>query len=271
MRRVFGRESASVRSMEQSSEYEPLSSTICELPLPLAADPAPAWKRFPLFRGSTPGLRRLGCHASMLSFGYMPHLPHVHDDEELLLMLDGEADLVLPDMVERPFRRIRPRELVYYPAGFPHTLKTSSRKPANYLMFRWSSAGSPSGEALPFGNFACERGARAETRPAETQRRTLVKGATRWLRSFEVSVLELRDNEAFCAKPGRDTVLVLLCGALETAGRPLTPLGVSFWPDGTAQNIRGTSEATSLCLLVEFGNTPVTKSTTERWRGDHAP
>ena len=49
-----------------------------------------------MFTGTTPDVREMEVHVSALAHDRMPHPPHTHREEELLLMLSGEADLILP-------------------------------------------------------------------------------------------------------------------------------------------------------------------------------
>jgi hypothetical protein len=100
-----------------------LTSRIHPLRLPLEPDEDAGWKPYSAFRGSTANLPDLSCHASVLVTGRSPHPPHTHPEEELLLLLAGEAELELPELGLTP---LRPGGLVYYPTGFAHTLRTTS-------------------------------------------------------------------------------------------------------------------------------------------------
>lgn len=112
-----------------------ISSRVHSLRLPLEQDPKVGWKPHPLFLGSTPDIRRMGCHASILDPGRQPHPPHQHKEEEILIVLDGEADLVLEDGEHRARRGT----FAYYPAGFTHTIRNPSDAPVTYLMFKWKT------------------------------------------------------------------------------------------------------------------------------------
>ena len=97
-----------------------ISSRVHALALPLEGDPESGFKPHPLFRGSTPNLRSMSCHVSVLDPGKQPHPPHQHPEEEILIVLDGEVELVLEDAttagVTRPDRAIA-GTFAYYPAG----------------------------------------------------------------------------------------------------------------------------------------------------------
>lgn len=73
-----------------------LSSVIRTHAIPLQENKRRGWKPYGLFRGSTRILDDISCHASVLSPGHSPHPPHAHIEEELLVVVDGEAELVMP-------------------------------------------------------------------------------------------------------------------------------------------------------------------------------
>jgi uncharacterized cupin superfamily protein len=108
-------------------------------------------------------------HVSVLAEGFTPHPPHVHEQEEVLLLLSGEADLVVPEAAAAGSGariRLRAGQFAYYPSRFPHTLQTTSPEAANYLMFRWLNLNSRRrSDELGFGVFdtaPIEPAARAE-------------------------------------------------------------------------------------------------------------
>src|SRR3990172_10506397 len=95
-----------------------LTSRVYPLRLPLIPDEEKGWKRYPIFDGFTADPRTLSCHVSVLTQHRCPHPPHRHDEEEILLLLAGEVDLILPDMQPpngEPRKRLRRGEFVYYP------------------------------------------------------------------------------------------------------------------------------------------------------------
>src|SRR5690606_31845286 len=85
-----------------------LTSLIHRLSLPLRPPPGVErpWQPHPIFSGATANLVSLTCHASVLAPGHSPHRPHTHLEEELLIVLDGEADLVIARSEDDPAPRI---------------------------------------------------------------------------------------------------------------------------------------------------------------------
>ena len=68
---------------------------------PLEGDPVTGWKPHFIFNGSTGNLEHLTVHASVLSPRCCPHPPHAHSEEEILIVLDGEAVCVISDSAEQ--------------------------------------------------------------------------------------------------------------------------------------------------------------------------
>jgi len=136
--------------------HDELTSRVYPLAIPLQPDAKAGWKSHPVFRGSTEVLQSLSCHASVLSTNHIPHPPHAHKEEEILLLLSGEVDLILPDK-RAPGggrrKRLTPGQFVYYPNHFPHTLRTVSEVPANYLMYKWQNDPADFGSPLAFSYF----------------------------------------------------------------------------------------------------------------------
>lgn len=73
------------------------ASGIYPLSLPLPPDEEIGFRPYPIFSTETMNVR-LASHVSVLTKGSRPHPPHTHDEEEILVLLAGEVDLILPDL-----------------------------------------------------------------------------------------------------------------------------------------------------------------------------
>lgn len=81
----------------------------------------------------------MSSHVSVLSPGHSPHPPHSHVQEELLIVLKGEAEILIvesPDPARARVERLVPGYFVYYPAYQHHTLRNPAASPVTYLMFK---------------------------------------------------------------------------------------------------------------------------------------
>ena len=115
--------------------------------LPLAQDKDQGWKPHDYFCGKTASLDLLAYHASVLDPGCCPHPPHIHPEEEFLIILEGEAEVITADHPRDPNPRITQlgkHQASYYPADQHHTIRNSSELPVSYLMVRWRGGTSAS-------------------------------------------------------------------------------------------------------------------------------
>ena len=209
-----------------------LTSRIHPLRLPLEPDEQAGWKPYAAFKGTTADLAELSCHASVLLTGRSPHPPHMHPEEELLLLLAGEVELELPEAGSTP---LRPGELVFYPTGFAHTLRTTGAEPATYLMLKWRGEPTASAENMPFGRFG-----------TAGEPRVLIDGPTRYLRKLQSHVTVLGPGEGYDPHADSyDVAIVVLEGEVETIGGRARPNDVIFYRAGEPHGMRnvGTGDA----------------------------
>jgi mannose-6-phosphate isomerase-like protein (cupin superfamily) len=85
----------------------------------------------------------MSCHYSVLEPGCVPHAPHSHEEEELLVVLAGEAVAVAQsDSDESGLSRVRlsAGQFMYYPSWHMHTIENEGEGPVMYVMFKWTSA-----------------------------------------------------------------------------------------------------------------------------------
>jgi quercetin dioxygenase-like cupin family protein len=198
----------------------------------------------------------LSCHASVLLPHHCPHPPHRHREEELLLLLWGQVDLVLPEAADRqgnPRQRLRAGELVYYPRHFAHTLETQGSVPAHYLMFKWHTVGRTKGQGLGFGRFDLgPSGADPESATGLCIRQILA-GPTAYLSKLECHCSTLAPRAGYAPHADAyDVALVVLDGQVETLGQRATPYHVIFYPAGQPHGLYNPGEQAARYLVVEF-------------------
>ena len=235
-----------------------LTSRVYPLRLPLIPDEEKGWKRYPIFDGFTADLRTLSCHVSVLTQHRCPHPPHRHDEEEILLLLAGEVDLILPDMQPpngEPRKRLRRGEFVYYPPQFSHTLQTVGEDPANYLMFKWYNHGSATGtdSRLAFGHFTLCAPAEKSEVEAGSRRRLVFEGPTACLRRLHCHASTLTPAAGYEPHSDDYTVaIIVLEGEVETLGERAGPHGVIFYSAGEPHGMRNRGETTARYVVFEF-------------------
>ncbi|MEX2395388.1 MAG: cupin domain-containing protein, partial [Balneolales bacterium] len=115
------------------------SSWVHQLDLPLAENSETGWQTHRIHAGSFQCMDWMACHASVLSPGEIPHSPHSHKEEEILVVLDGEATLLVGQGEGQTVELLQRGAFTYYPAGHVHTIRNYSNSPITYLMFKWRS------------------------------------------------------------------------------------------------------------------------------------
>jgi mannose-6-phosphate isomerase-like protein (cupin superfamily) len=239
---------------------ERIPSRIDPLTLPLEPDTEAGWRAYDQYKGTTDNAAFLSCHVSVLVEGHTPHPPHTHEEEEILLMLAGEADLILPRMRSREGGqglRLKPGQFVYYPAHFPHTLRGASPEPATYLMFKWAARVRRTNAQLEFGHFdAGESRFRGTSGPAFDYQ-LLFEGPTGCLEKLHAHVTKLApgtDNEPHTHR--YETAMVVLDGEIETLGRRVRPHGLVYYAGRVPHGIRNPGGEPARYVVFEFHGHP---------------
>lgn len=232
-----------------------LASEVHPQTLPLKPDLVRGWKPYPLFNGATTETETFSCHTSVLVKGHIPHPPHRHREEEILIMLSGEGDVILPE-VSGPngdhVIRLKPGQFVYYPAGFPHTLQAVSEAPANYLMFKWYARPKSLDSMLSFGQFDMMESFRGEVKSGFITRK-LFEGPTGCLKKLHCHTSILTPGAGYSphADP-YDVALIILEGEVETLDRRAHPHDVIFYAAGAPHGIRNPGTVPAKYLVFEF-------------------
>ena len=233
-----------------------LNSRIHQLEIPLPPPREEGWEVHPIFRGRTADVATLSCHASALGNERSPHPPHTHKEEELLVVLAGEIEVLVPDdATSGGKRRLTRGHLAYYPTGFAHTLRTVSTESANYLMFKWHGPSTRVESLLPFGHFeALEEGSGARR---GFQARKLFQGPTAYLRKLHCHSSTLTPDAGY--EPhidAYDVAIIVLEGEVETLGERVGPHGVIFCRAGEPHGMRNPGDVTARYLVFEFHGHP---------------
>ena len=233
-----------------------LTSRVCPLRIPLPPDDKTGWKPYPLFRGSTADVGSLSCHVSVLTKDQCPHPPHRHKDEELLLLLSGEVELILPDPQAPPTgeqTRIKSGQLIYYPAHYAHTLRTVSEQPANYMMFKWHSEPTKAAPPLAFGRFGMFGPAQDSQFGDGFYPRLVFEGPTAYLRKLHCHSSTLTPGAGYDPHlDAYDVAIIVLEGEIETLGERVGPHSVIFCPAGEPHGMHNPGQVTAKYIVFEF-------------------
>ncbi|PKN52809.1 MAG: hypothetical protein CVU55_06205 [Deltaproteobacteria bacterium HGW-Deltaproteobacteria-13] len=228
---------------------------IYPLSIPLPPDEETGFRPYPIF--STEAMNvSLASHVSVLTKGHSPHPPHTHDEEEILVLLAGEVDLILPDLQSADDGnrvRLSANQCVYYPADFPHTLQTVSETPANYLMFKWKADGMKSEPALSFGLYNIIESNRTLLTEEGFRPHLLFQGPTKYLKKLRCHFSTLTPGAGY--DPHADpycVAIIVLEGEVETLGKRVRPHGVIFYGEGELHGMDNHGAMTARYVVFEF-------------------
>jgi (S)-ureidoglycine aminohydrolase len=87
-----------------------------------------------LFDRKTAMFSRFDIHITTLNPGLSSHAPHTHKNEEIILMMDGDAEMLVNG---RPVR-CDTGDAVYVDSMVPHNLTNIGKAPATYFAIQWN-------------------------------------------------------------------------------------------------------------------------------------
>lgn len=203
------------------------------------------WVRFPYFKICSQIFEVMICHASELLPGCMPHMPHGHDLEELLMILDGTATIFSHQPNAGVLRSFAagPGDLFYHPRQHPHSIYNGSDRPIHYLMLRWKCRAAAATDASPL-HFRHSEYAYATDRFS-------VNRPSSGLAHLHIHFSRLQPGQGFSSHIDHyDTAIVVLQGTLSMLTHELGPGGVFYIRAGELHNTR--NEGGEVCEYIVF-------------------
>ena len=95
------------------------------------------------FRSPTATLDELECHVTTLNPGEASHLPHKHQEEEVIIIKEG----TLEALVNGTMKRVGPGSVVFQASNQMHAIRNVGSTPATYHVFSWHSPGTMKSKA----------------------------------------------------------------------------------------------------------------------------
>ena len=84
-------------------------------------------------------LDELEMHVTTLNPGLASHPPHSHPNEELVIVREGEVEVLSGG----DWKRLGPGSIVFNASNSPHALRNVGTGPATYHVINWKSAATP--------------------------------------------------------------------------------------------------------------------------------
>ncbi|MBV1917119.1 MAG: cupin domain-containing protein [Sphingomonadaceae bacterium] len=223
------------------------AAKVCARP-ELAEEAEKAWEMYPYFRIETPIMKWFSCHASVLGASYMPHTPHEHKDEEVLVLLSGEAAIFAEADSSGALRvnKAIPGDVFYYPPGMQHTISNLSASGASlrYVMLKWAGR---SGRTQKVDGF------KIPARAHDGEKRLSIDRPSSGLDKLHIHSTTLAPGKGYGRHIDRyDTAILVLSGELSMLDNKLGPGGVFYTRAGELHDTRNTSAAPCHYLVFEF-------------------
>lgn len=229
-------------------------SWVKTLDLPVKWDQCNGWKPYIIHHGPTRCLTQLTCHVSAFDAKKTSIEPLPHAEEALLVMLEGEAELVIGGGESRRTETIHPGSFLYYPAGQRHAIHNKSTAPARYLMLKWRNAVRANERSLPTGVFRYHEAAIDQWAHGRRGVASIFRGSTRYLEKLHCHLRTLRHGAEYEPRVNAyDTTILVLRGTVETLGQRVSSPGVVFCSAGERHALRNVADDTpAVCLTFEF-------------------
>ncbi len=85
------------------------------------------------FNRETATLKKIDIHVTTLNAGIKSHDPHTHKVEEIVLMIEGDAEMQIADAV----KKATTGDLIYLESNISHAIKNADTKPIMYYAIQW--------------------------------------------------------------------------------------------------------------------------------------
>lgn len=233
-----------------------LDSQVYPLRLPLLISEDEKIKSLQLFDGITKNLSEISSHVSILSPGFNPHSLHSHKEEELIILLLGNIDLIVPDATSPGATKsipVKKGQFVYYPSYFNHTLKAAGEENAVYLMFKWHTYRRNTNPFPDYGCFDIYEQFRHLDIEENQSTKLIFEFMTGYLKRLHCHISILLPGAGY--KPHsdiHDTAIVVLENEVETLGKKAKPYDVIFYQAGKLHGMHNPGPAISKYIVFEF-------------------
>ena len=103
----------------------------------IEAKPNKTGARRDFFQAPTATLDELECHVTTLNAGEMPHPPHQHPDEELIIVKEGTIEVHTGGLT----KTVGPGSIIFHASNQMHDMRNVGKTTATYYVLRWKSPG----------------------------------------------------------------------------------------------------------------------------------
>ncbi|MES1167757.1 MAG: cupin domain-containing protein, partial [Oleiharenicola lentus] len=93
----------------------------------------------------TTTLKVFECHITTLNPGHVSHPPHIHPQEELIILRDGTLDVQINGVKTR----VGPGSMFFFASNDWHNVENVGDKPATYFVFNFTTAATAARKGQP--------------------------------------------------------------------------------------------------------------------------
>ncbi len=235
-------------------KYAALKPAVYRLSVPFPLKDGAKMRLLSLCKGFTKELRFLSCHATALSPGSPHHAPHIHKEEEVLFVLHGEVEQLIPhlDLPAGDERlKLKAGQFAFYPSGVYHSLKTISEAPANYVIFKWRVAVRDREGPLIYQRFDTADPDKGEENGFST--RLVLEAPTSHLSKLHCHVSHLSPGAGYEPHVDPyDVAIILLEGEVETLEQTVKAPGIIIYPQGSLHGMSNSGTTMAKYVVFEF-------------------
>lgn len=219
------------------------------------------WRRSVLYRSSTRNMDWIGIHVSRLEPDAAPHSVETHQEEELVVVLDGELQLSLYDSsasssADRT-ELLRPGDMVFHPSRQHHGQMSKGSEAAIYATFKWRAPDRTVDPPAQGSLSSVWRGSATRSTGEGLHRSAVFDMTTRWLGNLHCHRSFLPPGVGYKPHADRhDVALVVLEGEFQSSEMSFGPGSVLFHPAGLRHGLHNASSEACLYYAVEFHGRP---------------
>ena len=180
--------------------------------------------------------------------------PHAHVEEELLLILDGVAEILITDDDSSDGRVevLGPGSFVYHPAYQHHTIRNRSDAPIAYVMFKWQSCPLEVDAPLQSHVFHWDR-PKPPAGSGPMWYGVVLEAPTAYLTKLHAHQTVLQPGAGYADHSDEyDVAIIVMSGTIRTAGQDIGPRGIVFFPAGELHGMHNPGLEAAHYLVFEF-------------------
>ena len=252
-------EKASLLNRIKIRRRQKIKNWIMQIDLPKDENPEKKWQPYHILNGRSDIFDLQRVHFSVLNSGHCPHPPHRHNDEEILIVLSGEADIISIDNSnpqETKKHRLCEKSLVYYPSRYYHTIENPVDAPVTYLMFKWRNyLNLPflPGETRRIYNFSEQFNSLDKIVDKKFSSRMLFEFPTCNLGKLHCHFSVMKPGGGYAPhKDKYDVAIIVLSGELETLGKRIKAHDFIYYAAGNEHGLENKSDKVAKYIVFEF-------------------